>query len=145
MKYNPKNPPSLDRSKSIMSAERAGFINKEPTPSSMAPLGPDMGFLGPYPSVTNGDFIDVQGPSADGIWTQQYSAGGSIYDALIDPPQQPSVPAAPNPIDMAQLEAARAMRESEDDGEDGFFAQNPALAGFTLGVILMFFFNSYMK
>lgn len=149
MKYKTP-PPSLQEKKTVMDATRSGLVSSvDYTRPVSKPIGADLGLLGAQPSLISGDHIGQAGQAADNIWTAQYSAGGSIYDALIDAPSMPAPTPkvekafAPNPIDPAKLQMARAMR-TDDTEEPGFFEQNQAFAGFILGVVAMLMIKKYL-
>ena len=140
-------PPALKDKKAIMDAEKTGFVNKVDytRPVGVSPIEADLGLLGPYPSVISGDHIGATGQDANGIWTQQYSAGGSILDSLLDAPTmppKPQKPKAPNPIDPQKIQQARAKKSQ--DSAQGFFSKQPALSGFAIGVAAMYLLNKYL-
>jgi len=145
-KQYPDKPLDRSSAKNIQDSMEQGIVNaKDYTrPMRDASIG-DVGVLGAKPYLTGGAQIGQTGSNADGIWTQQYSTGGSILDALLDQPQAPSIPAPPKPA--APTINARELQDAQDGVGEGWyeslFTKKPAFRGFVAGVILMLILNKY--
>lgn len=100
--------------------------------------------LGQQPSIIGGStIIGMSGAAADNIWTQQYSAGGSILDALLDKPE-PRTKVAPKAPPAPTTKVLRSQQtDGGGEGLKDLFNERPAFKGFLLGVFLILVINKY--
>jgi len=134
--------------KTILDAKETGFLSEVDytRPVTNTPIEGDLGLLGPQPNLIGGAQIGMQGAQADNIWTQQYSAGGSILDALLDgpqaPPQQAKKKKTPPPP------PAGLKVQAQSGGGEGkapsFFQQNPVVTGMAVGMLAYHLLNKYL-
>ena len=145
-KQDPKLPLDRSSAKNVQDSMEQGVVNSKDytRPVRDVSLG-DVGLLGAQPYLTGGAQIGQTGGNADGIWSQQYSTGGSILDALLDQPQAPAMPPPPKPS-APTITAKQIQQTQERVGEgwyESLFTQKPAFRGFLVGVILMLILNKY--
>lgn len=131
----------MTEQKTILDATKQGVVNSVDYTRPVRDASfSDLGLLGPQPNIIGGAQIGVTGADETNIYDGQYSAGGSILDALLDAPmQQPIVPkrdTAPQPISQQEIQQAQQGRGGEDWYQT-LFDKQPAFRGFILGALLV--------
>ena len=146
MNQKPKKPLMSYKEQSMMKSASSAMGSAMPSNPFAPPIEADLGLLGPYPSIIGGSQIGQGGGGADGIYDGQYSAGGSILDALLDadlpmdPPAQKKATPPPPPAGMK----VRQGQQAQGGGQaTKLFEKHPALAGYMFGVVLLYLLNEY--
>ena len=146
MNQKPSKPLMTYREQSMMKSASSAMGSAMPSRAYAPPIEEDLGLLGPYPSVIGGQQMNMSGAGAEGIYDGQYSAGGSILDALLDadlpmdPPAKKKATPPPPPAGMK----VRQGQQAQGGGEaTKLFEKHPALAGYMFGVVLLYLLNEY--